>query len=388
MAIIRAFSGALGGTFADLWKDIITAGPFVEHTVVSPGVPRGTNNGRGSNDSGSEGVITNGSRIYVPENTAAFIFSQSGIENVIREPGGYEYRNGEKSILAGDGFGSLVDQVAERFALGGQPVVTKYVAFINLREIRGVKFGTPSPLVYHDRFYDTDLEIRARGALSLKVTDPVRFVRNFVPANVTSYSFDDPGARRQILSEFIQSFSVAVISQLPSQSNAIARTVRADPANAGTWGKRFGFDVTNVGIESIEFTDESRELVKRFSSNRMDVTAYEGVSAQAGNMAAQQRIAAGIGKHGFGDGGMLLGMNMAQAINPMNAAPATQPVPPTPTAAPSPVPAAPASHSPTPAPALSLDEQLDAWKKLKEVLDAGILSQAEFEAKKKEILGL
>lgn len=396
MAIIRAFSGALGGTFADLWKDIITAGPFVEHTVVSPGVPRGTNNGRGSNDSGSEGVITNGSRIYVPENTAAFIFSQSGIENVIREPGGYEYRNGEKSILAGDGFGSLVDQVAERFALGGQPVVTKYVAFINLREIRGVKFGTPSPLVYHDRFYGTDLEIRARGALSLKVTDPVRFVRNFVPANVTSYSFDDPGARRQILSEFIQSFSVAVnslsdeyrISQLPSQSNAIARTVRADPANAGTWGKRFGFDVTNVGIESIEFTDESRELVKRFSSNRMDVTAYEGVSAQAGNMAAQQRIAAGIGKHGFGDGGMLLGMNMAQAINPMNAAPATQPVPPTPTAAPSPMPAAPASHSPTPAPALSLDEQLDALKKLKELLDAGILSQAEFEAKKKEILGL
>ena len=120
----------------------------------------------------------------------------------------------------------------------------------------------------------------------------------------------------------------------------------------------------------------------------MDVTAYEGVSAQAGNMAAQQRIAAGIGKHGFGDGGMLLGMNMAQAINPMNAAPATQPVPPTPTAAPSPVPAAPASHSPTPAPALSLDEQLDALKKLKELLDAGILSQAEFEAKKKEILGL
>ena len=25
MAIIKAFAGALGGTFADLWKDIITA---------------------------------------------------------------------------------------------------------------------------------------------------------------------------------------------------------------------------------------------------------------------------------------------------------------------------------------------------------------------------
>lgn len=107
MAIIKAFAGALGGTFADLWKDIITAGRFDEYVVVAPGVPRGTNNGRGSNEYGSEGVISNGSHIYVPENTAAFIFSESGIENVITEPGGYEYRDGEKSVLAGDGIGSL-----------------------------------------------------------------------------------------------------------------------------------------------------------------------------------------------------------------------------------------------------------------------------------------
>ena len=69
MAIIKAFAGALGGTFADLWKDIITAGRFDEYVVVAPGVPRGTNNGRGSNEYGSEGVISNGSHIYVPEIT-------------------------------------------------------------------------------------------------------------------------------------------------------------------------------------------------------------------------------------------------------------------------------------------------------------------------------
>ena len=97
MAVIKAFAGALGGTFADLWRDIITAGPFTEHTVVVPGIPRGSNNDRGSNEYGSEGIITNGSRIYVPENTAAFIFSETGIENVITESGGYEYRNGEQS---------------------------------------------------------------------------------------------------------------------------------------------------------------------------------------------------------------------------------------------------------------------------------------------------
>lgn len=55
MAVIKAFAGALGGTFADLWRDIITAGPFTEHTVVVPGIPRGSNNDRGSNEYGSEG---------------------------------------------------------------------------------------------------------------------------------------------------------------------------------------------------------------------------------------------------------------------------------------------------------------------------------------------
>lgn len=392
MAVIKAFAGALGGTFADLWKDIITAGPFNEHVVVAPGLPRQANNGRGSNENGSEGVITNGSRIYVPEGTAAFIFDQSGIENVITEPGGYEYRNGEQSFLAGDGIGSLFSQVADRFTFGGQPGRTKYVAFINLREIRGIKFGTPSPVVYHDKFYDTDLEIRARGAMSIKVIDTVRFVRNFLPANETSYSFDDPATREQILSEFMQSFIVAVnalsteyrISQLPAQANEIAERVRSDKANAGTWRDRFGFEVVGVGIESIEFTDDARTLVQQFAANRMNVAAYEGVSQQAGSMAAQQKIAQGIQDNGLGNGGgMLFGMNLAQSINPMTAAPvghstATTIQESSPTS----------GNSQQSRDAMSVDRQIDTLKKLKELLDAGILSQDEFEAKKREILGL
>ena len=134
MAVIKAFAGALGGTFADLWRDIITAGPFTEHTVVVPGIPRGSNNDRGSNEYGSEGIITNGSRIYVPENTAAFIFSETGIENVITESGGYEYRNGEQSVLAGDGIGSFINQVAGRKGAKAEnrPGVTRGKQWINI----------------------------------------------------------------------------------------------------------------------------------------------------------------------------------------------------------------------------------------------------------------
>lgn len=172
MALIRAFAGALSGTFADQWLDIITVGQFDEHAVLMPGIYQETNRDRGSNTKHSEAVISNGSRIYVPENTAAFIFDQSGIENIITESGGYEYRTGgTDSVFAGNGIGkSIFEQIGERFKYGGEPVANKRIAFVNLREIRGIKFGTPAPLMYHDRFYQTDLEIRARGMMSVQVS--------------------------------------------------------------------------------------------------------------------------------------------------------------------------------------------------------------------------
>ena len=381
MGIIQAFTGALGGTFADQWKDIITAGHFNEYTVVAPGVYQQTNNGRGTNFKGSADVISNGSKIFVPENTAAFIFSQAGIEDVVTQAGGYEYRAGQPSIFAGDGFtASIVNQTVDRFGYGGQTSDQKYLAFVNLREIRGLKFGTRGPMVYHDRFYGADLELLAFGTFSLRVVDAVAFVRNFLPANARYYAFDSPEARQQISSEFMQAFLVAVnslsathrISELPSQAGAIAELIADDNSALGSWITRYGLDVVQVGIESIEFSPESRELVKQYSANKMNLSAFEGISQQASNVAAQQKVAQGVQDHGLGDGGgMLFGMNLAQAINPLTAAPTP------------PVVAASAA-----APSLSLDEQIEMVKKLKDLVDAGVLSQDEFDAKKKEVMGL
>lgn len=381
MGIIQAFTGALGGTFADQWKDIITAGHFNEYTVVAPGVYQQTNNGRGTNFKGSADVISNGSKIFVPENSAAFIFSQAGIEDVVTQAGGYEYRAGQPSIFAGDGFtASIVSQTVDRFGYGGQTSDQKYLAFVNLREIRGLKFGTRGPMVYHDRFYGADLELLAFGTFSLRVVDAVAFVRNFLPANARYYAFDSPEARQQISSEFMQAFLVAVnslsathrISELPSQAGAIAELIADDNSALGSWITRYGLDVVQVGIESIEFSPESRELVKQYSANKMNLSAFEGISQQASNVAAQQKVAQGVQDHGLGDGGgMLFGMNLAQAINPLTAAPTA------------PIVAASAA-----APSLSLDEQIEMVKKLKDLVDAGVLSQDEFDAKKKEVMGL
>lgn len=391
MGILQAIGGAVGGTFGDQWKDIITAGHFDEHTALVPGERRNADNGRGSNGHGSEGVITNGSKIYVPENTAAFIFSQSGIENIISQPGGYEYHDGQDSIFNGDGVEkSIFKQIGERIGYGGITSDYKQIAFVNLREIRDIKFGTRGPLMYNDVFYGTDLEIFAYGSFSIRIGDPVRFIRNFVPANVTYYSFDDQRARSQILAEFLQSFTVALnalstqyrISQLPAQANDIAVKVANNGQNAGTWPARFGFNIVKIGIENIEFSDASRELVRKFSANKMDLKAYEDVSQHASNVAAQQKIAHGVEEHGFGDAGaMMFGAAFAQGINPVTGAQSHAAVTEQPVAMRQPAPSA-------TVPSMSVGEQLDAVKKLKELLDTGILTQDEFDSKKKQILGL
>ncbi|MGI6118712.1 MAG: SPFH domain-containing protein [Bilifractor sp.] len=373
MGIVKALTNSVSGVFADQWKDIITAGAFDEQSAVVPGRLKNVNNGRGANTKGSENIITNGSKIFVPENTAAFIFSASAIENIIVQPGVYEYQAGEASIFNGEpARKAIFGNIKDRVGYGGISPQQKQVAYVNLREIRNIKFGTHGPQVYNDMYYGVDLEIFAYGSFTIRIVNPERFIRNYVPANTSYYSFGDSRVRSQLLSEFLQSFSVALnqlsntcrISHIPSHSNEIAQKIATDQFNAGTWESRFGFSIQKVAIENIEFSDESRELVRQFSEKKMDMRAYDEVSQKTSNIAAQQKIANGIEKKGIGNaGGMLMGMNLAQGM-------------------------ANTSSPEKQRPAMSIDEQIESVKKLKELMDAGILTEAEFNAKKKEIMGL
>ena len=389
MGIIDAAFDAFSGTLADQWKDIVTVGEFDERTAVAPGVRKRSNEGYGYNQ-GQSNILSNGSIIYVPENTAAFIFSQSGIENVITEPGGYEYRNGQLSVFDKQSRNesgivkTLFDQTAQRIGFSGMSADDKRISFVNLRELRGIKFGTRGPLAYNDLYYETDLEVYAYGLFSIQIVDPIAFVRNFLPANVGSYSFNDLESRSQLVAEFLHSFIVALnslsteyrISQLPSQAGKIADQIHSEGENAGTWKERFGIELCGVAIENIEFSDDSRELVHSYSEKKMSVRAYEGVSAQAGNIAAQQMIAEGVRENGLGDGGnMLFGLGLAGSLNPQNASQATEATPPA-----KDVDARPAAPS--------VDDQVETLKKLKELVDMGILTPEEFTAKKKQLLGL
>ena len=147
MGFIKAFAGAIGGTFADQWKDYFVPMPGVPATAgIYPAVKQGQNAGRGSNTKGSENIITNGSKIVVPEGMTLITMQEGAITGLITEPGGFTYTSDDqnsKSIFAGDGFmTSIVKQSWERFKFGGMPGSQQMAFYINQKEIPNNKFGT------------------------------------------------------------------------------------------------------------------------------------------------------------------------------------------------------------------------------------------------------
>ena len=368
MGVIKAFKDAVASTFADQWKEIITAPVFNEHLLVAPGIIKTRNMGRGANNVGSDGIISNGSKIYVPENTLAFIFDQEAIENILT-PGGYEYQDGDESIFNGDDpETSFTNQIIKRLGFGGITPERKRIAFVNMREIRDIKFGTPSAQLYHDPAYDIDLEVKAWGSFSIKVTDAERLITRFVPTGNSYYSVDEDYVNSQITYDFIHSFSVALnsmsskyrVSQLASLENEITKYI-SDDENVGSWKERFGFELVKATIGNISLTESSMNLLKKYADKKMELGAYSDISQKASDMSAQQKIAQGVQNHGFGDmGGMIYGVNLARNLD-MYASKGEN---------------------------ASVDQQLETLSKLKKALDEGILTQEEFDAKKKEILGL
>lgn len=96
MGFIKAFKGAIGGTLADQWEDFIVPMSGVPATAgVYPAVAKGTNVGRGANTKGSNNIISNGSKIVVPEGTALITMQEGAITGGITEPGGFIFTSND-----------------------------------------------------------------------------------------------------------------------------------------------------------------------------------------------------------------------------------------------------------------------------------------------------
>ena len=337
MGFIQAVKGSIGGTLADQWQDFYGPKPGVSATAgVFSGVPMGTNNGRGSNTKGSENIISNGSKIIVPEGMALITMQDGAMTGIITEPGGYEYTNdtiNSKSIFAGDGLiDSLVKQSWERFKFGGIPAAQQLVFYVNLKEIPNNRFGTQSEIYWDDAYFGTQVGAVTRGTYTLKIVDPILFIKNFVPvtylvANAPEFDFSDMDnpAGEQLFSEVVGSLSAAFSNYTndPSKGNRMskiqgdqigfAQALSSAVDDAYQWKQDRGLEIVKTAILSIEYDEDTKEMMK-------DVKRADALSGARGNSFMQQSVARGMqaaGENGGGTGLAFMGMGMGAAGNVM-----------------------------------------------------------------------
>jgi membrane protease subunit (stomatin/prohibitin family) len=387
MGFIKAFTGAIGGTFADQWKDFIVPMSGVPATAgIYPAVPQGTNAGRGSNTKGSDNIISNGSKIVVPEGMALITMQEGAITGCITEPGGFIYSSDDpnsKSIFSGDGMvSSLITQSWERFKYGGQPGSQQTAFYVNLKEIPNNRFGTQSEIYWDDAYLNAQVGAVTRGTYTLKIIDPILFIKNFVPATYLSDGevFDfadmDNDAGAQLFNEVVSSLSAAFsnytndpdkgnrITKIQGDQIGFAKSLSQAVEEGYQWKTDRGLEIVKVAIQAIEYDDDTKALLS-------DVKKADALSGARGNSFMQQAVSRGFqaaGENPNGGAGAMafmgMGMNaVGGAVGGMQ-----QPTQPTST---------------------QLEE--DPYEKLakfKKMLDEGLITQEDYDEQKKKLLGV
>jgi membrane protease subunit (stomatin/prohibitin family) len=379
MGLIQAVSGSIGGMLADQWKDFYTVPAGLAATAaVFAAVPQGANAGRGSNTKGSSNIITNGSKIVVPEGYGLLLFQDGAITGFASQPGGYIWQSNDpnsKSIFAGDDLvGSLIRQSWERFKFGGQPGSQQAAFFVALKELPDNRFGTQSEIYWDDGFLKTQVGAVTRGSYTLKIVDPILFVKNFVPAaylqpgKVFDFTDMDNAAAGQLFNEVVGSLAPAFslytndpakgnrITKLQQDSLGFATSLSQAVENGYQWRTDRGLAIIKVSIVSIEYDANTRELLKT-------VQRADALSGSRGNANLQASVAQGIQSAGENGGSAgLVGIGMASGM--MGVGGMQQPVAP------------------------AADDPVAKLKKAKEMLDLGLITQSDYDALKAKALGL
>ena len=182
MGLIKAITSAASTTLGDQFKEFVTC-PTIEKDVL---IQRGTVNHGSGNSNPTEGVISNGSAIVIPQGMAMMIIDNGEIKEFSAEPGTFTYdTSSEPSIFTGNLGENLVEifkTIGKRFTYGGQAAKDQRVYYVNLLNIVGNKFGSPQPKKITDEKYGM-LEVTFFGEYAFKVTDPIVLVNSVIGAN-------------------------------------------------------------------------------------------------------------------------------------------------------------------------------------------------------------
>lgn len=397
MGFVKAFAGAVGGTFADQWQDFLTVPPGASATAAL--VPAQMNGADRSENNASTGIITNGSRVIVPPGFGLITLIDGRVSGFLAEPGGYELNPGDQNAktIFRDGLVSpTLGTSWERFKYGGQAAAQHVALFVNLKEITGNRFGTQSPIHWDDGYLNAQVAAVCRGTYTLRIVDPILFISNLVPAanlQPNSPSFDlsevDNPVGEQLFTELVGSLAAAFskytndpqrggrITNIQADSIGFAQSLSDSVEANYQWTTERGLVIPSVAIASIEYDADTTALLS-------DVRKADALAGGRGNSFMQQATARGVqaaGESGGGEGLAMLGMGAGIAGGLANLRQDQGQPAPTNTGQAGAPPAQPAPAEAAPDPMAQLSQA-------KQMLDQGLIDEQDYEAVKKKVLGL
>ncbi|MDO5416079.1 MAG: SPFH domain-containing protein, partial [Lachnospiraceae bacterium] len=302
MGIIKAVTGAVGGAFADQWLEVVEPGEMGDQTVFTAGV----RTRKGENVKGTDHTVSNGSVIHVYPNQFMILTDGGKIVDYTAEEGYYKVNHSSMPSMFNGQFGDSLKEAFNRIRFGGVTPGAQKVYYINLQEIKGIKFGTRNPINYFDNFYNAELFLRAHGTYSIKITDPIQFYAEVIPKNAEHVEIDS--INEQYLAEFLEALQTSInqmsadgvrISFVASKGRELGKYM-ADTLD-GDWKQMRGMEIQSVGIASISYDEESQKLINMRNQGAMlgDPSIREGY--------VQGAIAEGLKNAGSNSNGAMAG---------------------------------------------------------------------------------
>ena len=314
MGIIKAAAASVGSGLADQWKEVIEPADMGMQTLMTSGTATGR---RSSNTKGSRNIISNGSVIHVYDNQFMMLVDGGRMIDYTAEPGYFLVNNSSQPSLFNGELSAAVQESFSRFGYGGEPSGSQKVFYLNLQEIKGIRFGSKAPINYFDNFYNAELFLKVHGTYSIKITDPVKFYSEVVPRNSDQVEVSD--INEQFLAEFLEALSASInrmsaegdrISYVLSKGPELSKTM-ADVLDEG-WREMRGVEIQSVGIAGLAYTEDSQELINMRSKGAMlsDASIREGYVQGS---VARGIEAAGSNENGAANAFMGVGVGMQGA---------------------------------------------------------------------------
>ena len=321
MGLILASLNAATKVVGDQFKEVVKCPETGQKGVI---IQRGVVEHGSGNLNYTEGVISNGSKIIVPQGMAMMIVDNGKVVEFTADPGEFVWDNSsEPSIFTGKLGESLINSIktiGQRITYGGHPAKDQRVYYVNIKTITGNTFGSQQPEVIADPVYGS-VEVTYNGEYSFRVDDPVVLVNNFIGANpLDTVTFDDIFANEgenQLKSKFGQKVSEAIATIMVEEgvSFNMIQTKKSKVTDVMNdlldeeWGQKYGIVVEDVTLR-INASEEAKERIAKMDTNVATTKRMSELYGGAQQYAAGQALL-NASENANGAMGGFVGYNMA-----------------------------------------------------------------------------